>query len=181
MYDVKTKYDNKAKLLFTDTDSLVYEIETKNFYKEITHDVDVMFDTSNYSKIHEPGIPTGKNKKVLGMFKDEAGGKQIEELIGLRAKSYLYKVDDKEEKKCKAVKNVVKKKICHEDFKDCLFSGKPQMRMMNVIHNRKHDLFTEQVNKKALSVDDDKRVILEDKVNTLAIGHYMLNKFRKIS
>ena len=82
-------------------------------------------------------------------------------------------MNDKEEKKCKGVKkNVVKKKISHEDFKDCLFSGEPQMRMMNVICHREHDLFTKQVNKKALSTDDDKRIILEDKISTLAIGHY---------
>ena len=175
---IKPNYDNKAKLLFTDTDSLAYEIETKDFYKdiEVTHDVEVMFDASNYPKIHESGIPAGKNKKVLGMFKDE-GGKQIDEFVGLRAKLYSYKMNDKEEKKCKGVKkNVIKKKICHKDFKDCLFSGKPQMRIMNVICHKKHDLFTEQVNKKALSTDDDKRVILEDKVNTLAIGHYRLRK-----
>ena len=70
---------------------------------------------------------------------------------------------------------MLKKKICHEDYKECLFSGKPQMRMMNVIRHRKHDLFTEQVNKKALSTDD-KGVILEDKISTLAIGHYRLRK-----
>ena len=139
--------------------------------------VEKMFDTSNYPKTHKSGIPTGLNKKVIGMMKDECGGNQIEEFIGLRANLYSYKVIDKEEKKCKGVKkNVIKKKICHEDFKDCLFSGKLQVRTMNIIHHRKHDLFTEQVNKKALSADDDKRVILEDKMNTLAIGHYRLNK-----
>ena len=112
------------------------------------------------------------------MFKDECGGKQIEEFAGLRPKLYSYKMNDKEEK-CKGVKkSVIRKKICHEDFKNCLFSDIPQMRTMNVIRHRKHDLFTEQINKIALSANDDKRVILEDKVRTLAIGHY---KFRKIS
>ena len=87
MYDfhynyIKPKYDNKAKLLFTDTDSLACEIETKDFYKDIIHDVEIVFDTGNYPKIHESGIPTGKNKKVLGMFKDEDGGKQIDEFVG---------------------------------------------------------------------------------------------------
>ena len=82
MYDfhynyIKTKYGENTKLLFTDTDSLAYEVETKYFYKDIAPDVKKMFDTSNYSKIHESGILTGKNKKVLGMFKDEYGGKQI--------------------------------------------------------------------------------------------------------
>ena len=111
------------------------------------------------------------------MFKDECGGKQIDEFVGLRAKSYQYTVEDSKEKKCKGVKkNVIKKKICHEDYKECLFSEKPEMRMMNVIHHRKHDLFTEQVNKKALAADEDKRVILEDKVSTLVIDYYKLEK-----
>ena len=111
------------------------------------------------------------------MFKDECGGKQIDEFVGLGHKLYSHKVEDGEAKKCKGVKkNVVKKKICREDYKECLFSRKPQMRTMNVIRHRKHDLFTEQVNNKALSTNDDKRVILEDKVSTLAIGHYRLRK-----
>ena len=121
MYDfhynyIKPKYDNKAKLLFTDTDSLAYEIETEDFYKDIAPDVESMFDTSNYPKIHKSGILTGKNKKVLGVFKDECGGKQIDEFVGLRAKSYSYTVEDSErsergeaseEKKCKGVKKNV--------------------------------------------------------------------------
>ena len=124
MYDfhykyIKPKYDNKAKLLFTDTDSLVYEIEIEDFYKDIAPDVVVMFDIGNYPKKHKSGIPTGKNKKVIGMFKDECGGNQIEEFVGLTAKLYSYKMNEKEEKKCKGVKNVIKKKMCHEDFKDC--------------------------------------------------------------
>ena len=169
---IKPKYSNKVKLLFTDTDSLACEIETEDFYKHIAPDVEKMFDTSNYPKVHMSGIPTGMNKKVIGMFKDKCGGNQIEEFVGLRAKLYSYKMNDNEEKKCKGVKkNVIKKKIRHEDYKDCLFSGKLQMRTMNVICNRKHDLFTEQVNKIALSTDDDKRFFLKGKVDTLAIGH----------
>ena len=85
---IKKKYGEKAQLLFTDTDSLEYEIETEDFYKHIAPDVDKFFDTSNYPKEHPSGIPTGKNKKVRGMFKDEFGGKQIKEFVGLRAKLY---------------------------------------------------------------------------------------------
>ena len=93
MYDfhynyIKPKYGDKAKLLFTDTDSLMYEIETEDFYKDISEDVKVRFDTSDYPENHPSGIPTGINKKVLGMFKDEAAGKIIKEFVGLRAKLY---------------------------------------------------------------------------------------------
>ena len=88
MYDfrykyIKSKYEEKAKLLFTDTDSLMYEIETEDFYKDIIEDVKYKFDTSKYPKNHISGIPKGCNENVLGMFKDEATGWCIEEFVGL--------------------------------------------------------------------------------------------------
>ena len=87
MYDfpynyVKPKYVHNVRLLFTDTDSLMYEINTENFYKDISGDVENKFDTSNYPSNHPSGIPTGWNKKVLGMMKDEAGGEIIDEFVG---------------------------------------------------------------------------------------------------
>ena len=139
MYDfhynyIKQKYEDKAKLLFTDTDSLIYEIQTEDFYNDISVDVKRRFDTSDYPPNHPSGIPSGFNKKVLGMFKDEAGGKVLEEFVGLRAKLYSYKMlEGQEDKKCKGVKkSVVKKSIAHEDYKRCLFTGKEQLRKMNV-------------------------------------------------
>ena len=93
------KYGKNQKLLFTDTDSLCYEIETEDFYEDISNDVEGYFDTSNFPKDHSSGIQ-GRNKKVPGMMKDEAGGKIIEGFIGLRAKLYSYKMfEGKEEKK----------------------------------------------------------------------------------
>ena len=179
MYDfhynhIKSKYGDKAKLLFTDTDSLMYEIHTKDFYKDISSDVKLEFDTSDYPPNHPSGIPPGFNKKVLGMFKDEAGGKVIGEFVGLRAKLYSYKMFEGEEiKKCKGVKkSVVKNSIAHEDYKKCLFTGKGQLRKMNTIRSYKHEVYTEEVNKIALCPDDDKRHILEDGVHTLALGNY---------
>ena len=99
MYDfhynyIKTKYRDNAKLLFTDTDSLAYEIKTKDFYKDINPDIEERFDTSDYPTNHPFGFKTGLNSKVLGMFKDEACGKQIVEFVGLRAKLYSYKMLD---------------------------------------------------------------------------------------
>ena len=183
MYDfhyncIKTKYETKAKLLFTDTDSLAYEIKTEDFYKDISGDVASKFDTSNFPQNHPSGIPTGLNKKVVGMFKDEAGGEIIEEFVGLRAKLYSYKMlHGNEEKKCKGVKKpVVKKTIQFEDYKRCLFTGKEQLRTMNVIRSHRHNIYTEEVNKVALSANDDKRVISKDGIHTLAHGHNSLNK-----
>ena len=90
MYDfhdnyIKTKYGDKAKLLFTDTDFLAYEITTKDFYKDINPDIEKRFDTSDYPTNHPCGIKTGLNSKVLGIFNDEADVKQIVEFVGLRA------------------------------------------------------------------------------------------------
>ena len=140
MYDfhynyIKPMYKDKAKLLFTDTDSLMYEIETEDFYKDISGDVKDRFDTSDYPDNHPSGIPTGINKKVLGMFKDEVGGKIIKEFVGLRAKLYSYKMYEGEEsKKCKGIKKqVVERSITHEDYKTCLLTGKEQLRKMNII------------------------------------------------
>ena len=180
MYDfhygyILPKYGKNQKLLFTDTDSLCYEIETEDFYKDISGDVEKGFDTSNFPKDHPSGIQ-GKNKKVPGMMKDEAGGKIIEEFVGLRAKLYSYKMfEGKEEKKCKGIKkSVIKKNISHEDYKECFFSGAPQMRKMNVIRSYKHEIFSETVNKIALSANDDKRIILDDRISTLSYGHYKI-------
>ena len=172
----KPKYGNSASLLFTDTDSLCYEIKTKDFYKDISGDVTEWFDTSNYEKNHSSGIPTGMNKKVIGMMKDEAGGRQITEFVGLRSKLYAYKMDcGKEEKKCKGVKKgVVKKDITFEDYKNCLFTKEEQQRTMNAIRSRKHNIHTESITKTALSADDDKRIILENGIDTMAIGHYKI-------
>ena len=86
---LKREYGAKAKLLFTDTDSFIYETETEFFYEDISNDVMSKFNTSDFPKKNKSGIPTGCNKKVLGMFKDEAGGEIIDELVGLRAKLYF--------------------------------------------------------------------------------------------
>jgi hypothetical protein len=181
MYDfyygyMKKKFGEKATLLMTDTDSTVFEVMCEDLYTSINPDVEQWFDTSEYPNDHPSGIKTGVNKKVLGMFKDEAAGKQIESFVGLRAKLYSYKMfQGDEHKKCKGIKKaVVEKTITHDDYRDCLFNGTEHMRKMKLIRSYKHDLYTEEVNKVALSGDDDKRVVQEDGVHTLAYGHYKL-------
>ena len=176
---IKPKYGKQAKLLFTDTDSFLYEIQTEDFYKDISGDVKDRFDTSDYPENHPSGIPTGINKKVLGMFKDEAAGKVIKEFVGLRAKLYSYKMDEgKENKRCKGIKKaVVEKSIRHEDYKTCLQTGKEQLRRQNIIRSYEHVLYTEEVNKIALSAADDKRYLLKDSFDTLAWGHHKIKDF----
>ena len=123
---IQKKYKHKAELLFTDTDSLMYHIKTDDFYKDIFCDISRKFDTSDYPPDHPSGIPTGVNKKVIGMFKDEVAGKQITCFVGLRPKLYSFRIEeDKEVRKCKGIKkNVVKKKLDFDDYVQCLFLGK---------------------------------------------------------
>ena len=169
---IQRKYSYKrAKLLFTDTDSLMYEIHTDDFYEDISEDIRTKFDTSDYPQDHKSGILTGVNKKVIGMFKDEVAGRQITHFVGLRPKLYSFKVEDSSiTKKCKGIKkNVVKKGIDFEDYVDCLKSGKKQMRKMNILRSENHEIYSKEVNKVALGSEDDKRVIGKDKVNTKAL------------
>ena len=177
---IKPKYGEKAKLLFTDTDSLMYEIETDDFYKDISPDVRDKFDTSNYPKDHPSGIETGANKKVIGMFKDEAGGLIISKFVGLRAKLDSFKIlktaaEIFEEKKCKGTKKaVVKKHITFDDYKRCLFNNVNQMRSVNVLRSHNHKIFAETVNKVALSYSDDKKIICKDGIHTYSYGLFSL-------
>ena len=169
---IQKKYSYKrAKLLFTDTDSLMYELNTDDFYDDIRNDIREKFDTSDYPQDHKSGILTGVNKKVIGMFKDEVAGKQITKFVGLKPKLYSFKVEDSNiSKKCKGIKkNVVKKGIDFEDYVECLFTGEKQMRKMNIIKSENHEIYSKEVNKLALSGDDDKRILRKDKVNTCAL------------
>jgi len=173
-YDyIKQKYGDKAILLYTDTDSLAYEIQTEDFYKDINLYVERQFDISDMPSDHLSGIKSGMNKKVVGMMKDELGGKIMTEFVGLRAKLYTYKMlHEKETKKCKGIKkSVVDKTISFEAYKEC---KKKEMRKMNVIRSRHHEVFSEEVNKIALSSEDDKRVVMEDGIHTKAYGYYLI-------
>ena len=168
---IQKKYKHRAELLFTDTDSLMYQIYTDDFYKDISHDIETKFDTSDYPPDHPSGILTGVNKKVIGMFKDEVAGKQITYFVGLRPKLYSFKIEEsKEVRKCKGIKkNVVRKGLDFEDYVHCLFSGEKQMKSMKIIRSENHDIYSKEINKIALSANDDKRQVLEDKIHTLAL------------
>ena len=186
---IKKNYGDKAELLMTDTDSLVYLIQTDDFYEDIKKDVKKNFDTSNFPDIHPSGIKTGVNMKVIGVFKLENGANIIVLFIGLCPKMYTFKVETKYEKdkedddkikeiemridetrKAKGVKKcVIKKSLTFEDYKKCLFSEKKLMRVMNIFRSKNHDVYSMTVNKVALSANDDKRLICENKIDTLAL------------
>ena len=176
-YDyMQPKYGSKVKLCYMDTDSFVYEIKTEDFYRDIAEDVETRFDTSNYSD--QRPLPAGKNKKVIGMMKDELGGKIMTELVALRAKMYAYrKLDAKaEDKRCKGTKKcVVEKSLTFEDYKQCLFGNGDTTvyREQMLFEHKKHHVFTVNKCKIALNREDDKRIIQDDGITTLARGYAM--------
>ena len=177
-YDyIKRKYnENNLKLLYMDTDSLVYDIKTEDFYKDIAEDVETRFDTSGYEP--DRPLPIGKNKKVIGLMKDELGGKIMKEFISLRPKMYSYRVEESEPKKCKGIKKcVVKKTISFEDYKRCLVEGRNIHRSQLMFRSKKHNVRTLEVNKLALSREDDKRISI-DGIASLAMGHKNLLSYQ---
>ena len=171
-YDyMKPKYDDKVKLCYTGTDSFIINIKRKDFYKDITDDVDKKFDTSNYEV--DKQLPTGKNKKVIGLMKDELGGKVITDFIALRPKNYSYLTDDcKEDKKAKGTKKcVIKRMIKFDDYKNCLLNDEVVLKSQQRFKSKGHDLYTENINKIALSSNDDKRLIASDKITSYPYGY----------
>ena len=112
---MKPKYHDEAKLCYMDTGNFIIHIKAEYFYEDIAIDVEKWFDISNYDEKDKRPLPIGKNKKVIGLFKDELGGRIMKEFVGLRAKIYEYLLDDdREYKKAKG------KKKC-ENYKDlCL-------------------------------------------------------------
>ena len=157
-YDyIKPMYSDKAKLCYTDTDSLVIHIKTDDFYKDIVNDVERLFETSNYNKKDNRPLPIGKNKKIIGMFKDGIRGKIMTEFCALRAKSYALKLDDDTEmKKAKGTKKcIIKRELMFENYKDALFNDKIIIRSQQRFRSYNHKVYTEQVNTIALSSNDD--------------------------
>ena len=178
MYDfhynyIKQKYGEKAKLLFTDTDSLTYEIESEDVYQDFWNDKD-RFDNSDYPENSSYFDKT--NKKVIGKFKDEAAGVPICEFVGLRSKMYSYiKDNNKVEKTAKGIKkNIIKGNIKHEDYKNVLFKNEQMQHKMKTIRSDKHQLGSYEMNKISLSCFDDKRYISKDGIKSFAYGHYAI-------
>ena len=154
-----------------DTDGFIRNIKTAGFYNDIANDVEKRFDTSNY-EVDRP-LPTGKNKKVIGLMKDELGGRIITEFVALRPKTYSYLTDDfKEDKKAKGTKKcVIKRMIKFDDYKKCLLNGEVILKSQQRFKSKGHDLYTENINKIALSSNDDKRLIAPDKITSYPCGY----------
>ena len=178
MYDfhynyIKKKYDNRARLLFTNTDSLTYEIEAKDVYKNFWNDK-YTFDNSDYPE--NSLYYCNANKKVIGKFKDEACGVLIVEFIGLESKIYSYvKDNEKGGKTAKGIKkNVIKNNIKHEDYKNVLLNNEQLHHKMKTIRSQKHQLGSYDINKVSLSCFEDKRYIHDNGISSYAYGHYKI-------
>ena len=168
----KPKYGDRAKLCYTDADGFINNIITEDFFEDISNDVEKWFDTSNYDKNEKRPLPIGKNKKLPGLFKDELGGKIIAEFVALRPKTYAY-LDDygNDHKKAKGTKNcVIKQKLIFQNFKDFLLNNKSVYRSQQRIKSYNHDVYTEKVNKIALSSNDDERLQTFDRITTYPYG-----------
>ena len=172
MYELHYKYIKRkfsANLLFTDTDTLVYEIKTDNVYQAFYEDKN-LFDFSDCprdSKFFDP-----VNNKVTGKMKDEFKGKIINEFVGLKSKMYsIIAVDGRKVKKAKGVNKNVVKSIRNKKFVDALFNTKIMRHNMKRIKRRWHRIGTYDVSKIFLSCLDDKRFILGDGINSLAYFH----------
>ena len=175
---VKKKWE-KVEVLYTDTDSLVLFIETDDFFRDISEDVAEWFDTNDYAKDHPAvleGLPiVKKNKKKIGLMKDDCGGKILTEWVGLRPKLYSFLTESGEKQKAKGLtKSMKNKSLRHENFLKCLRTGESQSRKQCLFRSRDHHIFTENMVKVALSCDDDKRIVLGNGIDTLSLGHVLL-------
>ena len=154
-----------------DTDSFIMNIKTNDFYKDTANDIENRFDTSNY-EVNRP-LPTGKNRKIIGLMKDELGGKIITKFVTLRPKTYSFLTDDgKEDKKAKGtMKCVIKKTIKFNDYKKCLLNDELILKSKQRFISKKHDVYTENINKIALSNNDDKRIVSSNKISSYPYGY----------
>ena len=157
--DMKPKYGDNIKLCYMDTDSFIMHVKTEDFYEGIANDVEKNYDTSNYTC--ERPLPISKNKKVIALMKDELGGKIMEKFVGLRPKCYLYLMNDgKVDKKAKGTKKcVIKRFLMFDNYSECLKDKKKILRCQQRFKSDGHDVYTEEINKIALSYNDDKGLI----------------------
>ena len=173
-YDVvKAHFKNRAELLMTDTDSLVYEITSPDLTADLWQ-IREHFDFSNLPRDHP--LYDASKKDQVGLLKDEFKGQRVLEFVGLRSK--MYSVLDENRKttaKAKGIpKSVTKRELPHQLYKDALFAQQPCSVTFHQIVSRNHIVEVKQQTKKALNAYDDKRYICDDGITTRAYGHYSL-------
>ena len=178
-YDViKKQYGEKARLLFTDTDSLCYQIQTDDMYADMKRDGH-LYDLSNFPK--DSPFYDETNKKTLGCFKDECDGAAPGEFCDLRPKMYSLGGGSlpQEKKTGKGVQRAfLMKKVTHADFRRCLLSDKKadkqQLAKFCSIRSHKHQVSTVEIFKVGLCCYDNKRYLLDDGITSYSYGHYRI-------
>ncbi|XP_057290811.1 uncharacterized protein LOC130613492 [Hydractinia symbiolongicarpus] len=172
---MQPKYGSKLRLCYMDTDSFVYHIRTEDFYRDIAQDVETRFDTSANNPGDNRPLPIGKNKKAVGLMKDELSGKIMTGFITLRAKLYAYVSLMKKGGDCKAKgikRRVTNKSITFDDYRICLEEGVDVYKRHVLIQNKNHQIYTQKVSKLVLNRADDKRLVQPDHIAPLARGYY---------
>ena len=177
MYDfhydyIKKSFGSNATLLFTDTDSLCYAIKSteEHFMTSQKENIN-LFDNSAYLK--DNLLYNAENKKVIGKFKDECDGFEMNEFVGLRSKLYSFTLCKKDKCKAKGVKKCVANKLKLDNYKSCLFNKTSLNVKFRTFRSYKHQIYTIESSKLALSPFDDKNFILDDGISTVPYGHYL--------
>jgi len=182
MYDfwynrVKAIYGEKVNLLYMDTDSLLYQVETEDVYADMRESAED-YDFGDYPKDH-PCYSTA-NKKVVGKFKDECYARPIAEFVGLRPKMYsILEAGNANVRKAKGIqRTVVKKDLCHELYKQCLDEHKEMKHNQVIIRSNGNQIGVYEQNRTSLSPMDTKKWIAVDGVTTRAYGHIEIERER---
>lgn len=166
---IKRKYNSNVRLCYTDTDNLLYLINTEDFYSDIYNDI-FKFDTSNFAANNPYNFPR-VNEKIPGLFKDEMGGDVITEFTGLSAKLYFINTLNTEIKKAKGISKCVTKRLKLSNYNDALTNDTTFKCKMNMIKSIKHKLYSQRVNKQVLNRCDDKVQVLPDQIHTVPWGY----------
>ena len=168
----------KVKLCYMDTDSFIFHVETNDFYKDIMSDLEKWYDTSKLDKKLNRSIPIRINLGIIGKFKDELKGEVMTEFGALATKLYaVFDNNDKVDKKAKGAKKHVIEKGCtslqgcdDDHYKDALLSNKTIRTTQQRFKSDHHTITTEEINKIALSRNNDKRIQSFDGIHTYPIG-----------
>ena len=169
---MKPKYGDNVKLCYMDTDSFIMHFKTEDFYKDIANNFEKRFGTSNYDDECDRPLPVGKNTKVIRLMKDKLEGKIMTESVPFRPKTYSYLMDDESEtKKSKGTKKcVTKRRLKFNDYKDCLLNNETNLKSQQRFKSERHDVYTKDINKIALSSNDDERLQTFDRITSYPYG-----------
>lgn len=178
--EMKCRYGENIKVLYTDTDSLIYSIKCNNFYADMIRDSH-LYDTSNYASNNQFGIEK-LNSKCLHKMKDENGGRVMSHFVGLCSKMYATKISGGGGmKKAKGVSSsIIEDRITFDDYKNCLFKNKTLSFDQNLFSLKHHQMYTVKQNKIALRNQDDKRYLIPGTMDTLPLGHYMIEVYKEM-